>query len=47
MLWIIVLVIFALWLLGWVGHIGGDLIHFLLVLVLIGIVYQLFFAKRI
>lgn len=46
MLWLIVVVIFILWLLGGLANIGGDLIHILLVLVLIGIIYNLFVGRR-
>ncbi|MFN5971993.1 MAG: lmo0937 family membrane protein [Microcystis sp.] len=38
---------FSLWLLGFSVHVGGSLIHLLLVLVLIGIVYNLFLRGRI
>lgn len=41
MLWTIVVVLVILWLLGFNLHIGGDLIHTLLVIVLILIIVQL------
>lgn len=45
--WTAVVVLFVLWLLGFSIHVGGSLIHLLLVLVLIGIVYNLFFRQRL
>jgi Family of unknown function (DUF5670) len=44
--WTGIIVLFVLWLLGFSVHIGGGLIHLLLVLVLIGIVYNLFLRGR-
>ncbi|MEK7511176.1 MAG: lmo0937 family membrane protein [Patescibacteria group bacterium] len=41
MLWTIVLVLFVLWLLGFNLHLGGNLIHALLVIILVVIVIQL------
>jgi hypothetical protein len=43
LIWAIVGVLIILWLLGFSLSIGGGLIHILLVLALIGIVYNLFF----
>jgi hypothetical protein len=40
-LWTVVSVLFALWLIGLVAHIGGGLIHILLVVALIVLVYNL------
>jgi hypothetical protein len=45
--WTTVVILFILWLLGFSVHIGGSLIHLLLVLVLIGIIYNLFFRQRL
>lgn len=45
-LWTILVVLLILWLLGFSFHIGGSLIHLLLVLILIGIVYNLFIRGR-
>jgi hypothetical protein len=42
----VVVVLFVLWLLGFSIHIGGSLIHILLVLALIGLVYNLFTGRR-
>jgi len=47
LVWTGIIVLFVLWLLGFSVHIGGGLIHLLLVLVLIGIVYNLFVRRRI
>jgi hypothetical protein len=41
LIWTAVVILFALWLLGFAVHVGGALIHLLLVLALIGIVYNL------
>jgi hypothetical protein len=40
MLWTIAVILFVLWLLGFLTQIGGDLIHVLLVIALIVIVYN-------
>jgi hypothetical protein len=41
MLWTIVVVLVVLWLLGFSFHLGGNLIHALLVLALVVLVVQL------
>ena len=46
LIWTIVVVLFVLWLLGLVVHIGGALINLLLVLAIIGIVYNLLVGRR-
>lgn len=45
-LWTIIVVLVALWLIGLVLQIGGGLIHFLLVIAGIIFVYQLITGKR-
>ena len=35
MLWTIIVILLVLWLLGLVGHVGGSLIHLLLVIAVI------------
>lgn len=40
-IWGIIVVLFVLWLIGFAVHIGGSLIHALLVLALIMVVYNL------
>ncbi|TVQ61251.1 MAG: lmo0937 family membrane protein [Spirulina sp. DLM2.Bin59] len=47
MLWTAIVVLFILWVLGFSINIGGGLIHILLVLALIGLVYNLFIGRRI
>lgn len=45
--WTGVIVLLILWLLGFSIHVGGSLIHLLLVLALIGIIYNLLIGRRI
>ena len=46
LVWTAVVIHFILWVLGFSINIGGGLIHLLLVLVLIGVVYNLFMRRR-
>jgi hypothetical protein len=46
MLWTLVVVLFVLWLVGLLGHIGGSLVHILLVAAVIVILYNLFVRGR-
>ena len=46
MLWTIVLILLILWLLGFTIHIGGGLIHLLLVIVLIIVIVRLIQGRR-
>ena len=46
MLWGLVVVLVVLWLLGFIGHIGGGLIHLLLVIALIILIYNLIVGRR-
>lgn len=46
-IWTAVVILFVLWLLGFSINVGGSLIHLLLVLALIGIVYNLFIGRSI
>ncbi len=41
MLWKIIIVLFILWLLGFSFHIGGGIIHTLLIVALIAVIIQL------
>ena len=41
LIWTIIVVLFVLWLIGFAVHIGGGLIHLLLVVALILVVYNL------
>jgi len=47
MLWTITVVLVVLWALGFGIHIGGSLIHLLLVLALISIGYNLLMGRRV
>jgi hypothetical protein len=46
LIWTAVVVLVILWLLGFSIHVGGGLIHLLLVLALIGVIYNLFVGRR-
>lgn len=46
MLWTIIVVLVVLWLLGFLGHVGGGLIHILLIIALIVFVYNLIVGRR-
>jgi hypothetical protein len=41
LLWTIIVVVFVLWLLGFVLHFGGGLIHLLLLVVVVLVAYNL------
>jgi Family of unknown function (DUF5670) len=45
-LWTIVVVLVVLWLIGLLVHIGGGLIHLLLVIAVIVLLYNLFVGRR-
>jgi hypothetical protein len=46
MLWTILVILVVLWLLGFLMHFGGGLIHLLLVIALIVLVIQLITGRR-
>ena len=46
MLWTIIVILFILWLLGFSLHIGGGLIHILLVIAVIVLIYNLITGRR-
>ena len=46
MLWIIVAILVVLWLLGFVAHVGGGLIHLLLVIAAVVVVVNLLRGRR-
>ena len=47
MLYTIAIILFVLWLLGFVAfHVGGGLIHLLLVIAVVVIVFQLITGRR-
>jgi hypothetical protein len=47
LIWTAAVILFILWLLGFSVHVGGSLIHLLLILALMGIVYNLLIGRRI
>ncbi len=47
MLWTIFAILLVLWLLGFGFHIGGSLIHLLLVIAVIVLLIQLFTGRRV
>ncbi len=46
MLWTICVILFVLWLLGFSLHVGGGLIHLLLVVALVVLAYNLISGRR-
>jgi hypothetical protein len=46
MLLIIAIVLGVLWLLGFIGHVGGGLIHLLLVVALIVFIYHMITGRK-
>jgi hypothetical protein len=46
MLWTVIVILVVLWLLGLVSHVGGGLIHLLLVVALIVVVVNLLTGRR-
>ena len=46
MLWSILVVLLILWLLGFVLHVGGGLIHLLLVVAVVVLIYNLVSGRR-
>ena len=46
MLLIIAAILVVLWLLGFIGHIGGGLIHILLVIAVVVIIYHLVRGRK-
>jgi hypothetical protein len=45
-LWFIIVVLFAFWLIGVIAHIASGLIHILLVVALIVFLYNVFIGNR-
>jgi hypothetical protein len=41
LLWTIIVILFAFWLLGFILHIGGSLIHILIVIAVVLLVFNL------
>lgn len=46
MLYTIIAVLVVLWLLGFLAHIGGGLIHLLLIVALVLLIYNLITGRR-
>jgi uncharacterized protein DUF5670 len=46
MLWTIIIILIILWALGLLGHIGGSLVHLLLVIALVVFIYNLIVGRR-
>jgi Family of unknown function (DUF5670) len=46
MLWTIFVVLLILWLFGFIGHVGGGLIHLLLVIAVVILIVNLISGRR-
>ena len=46
MLWTILVILLVLWMIGVIGHIGGGLIHLLLIVAAIALVLNLVSGRR-
>ena len=46
MLWTIFVILVVLWLLGFIGHLGGGLIHILLAIAVIVLIVNLISGRR-
>jgi O-antigen/teichoic acid export membrane protein len=46
MLWTVFAILLVLWLLGLIGHIGGSLIHLLLVVAVVVLLFNLLSGRR-
>lgn len=47
MLWTIIIILFVLWLLGFGLHVGGGLIHIILVIAVIVLIFNLVSGRRV
>jgi len=47
MLWTVAVVLIVLWALGFIGHIGGGLIHLLLVIAAISVLIRVIQGRRV
>ena len=47
MLWTILVILIVLWLIGFLAHFGGGLIHLLLLVALIVLIIQLITGRRV
>jgi hypothetical protein len=46
MLWTIMVVLLILWLLGFTLHVGGGVIHLLLIFALVALIFNLVIGRR-
>jgi hypothetical protein len=46
MLWTIIVILFVLWLIGLLAHVGGGLIHILLVVAVVVLIINLVTGRR-
>lgn len=46
LLWIIIVILVILWLAGFAMHVGGSLIHLLIVIAVIVLIFQLVTGRR-
>ena len=46
MLWTVAVVLIVLWLLGFIGHVGGGLVHLLLVFAIIAVLVRVIQGRR-
>ena len=46
MLWTVIGILFLLWILGFALHVGGGLIHLILVIAVIVLIFQLISGRR-
>ena len=46
MLWTIIVILIVPWLLGFIGHVGGSLIHLLLVIAVVVLIINLIQGRR-
>ena len=47
MLWTVALILIVLWALGLLGHIGGGLIHILLVIAIVAVLIRVIQGRRV
>ena len=47
MLWTVALILIVLWALGLVGHIGGGLIHILLVIAVVAVLVRIIQGRKV
>jgi len=46
LLWLIIVILVILWIGGFAMHVGGNIIHLLLVIAVIVLIYQLITGRR-